>query len=215
MNDLKNKILNWISRNPEKDLPKLTLGKVIKKNLRDNDLEINSFAKELDISEHELNLILSDRFRPAIQILEKIANIIDYSFQKLSELAKDPTFAPLSLPITRSTAEKSKEWSDSQKDDAKCVEQIINGNNEAFGDLYDKYFGFVKSVLKNHMSSESDIEDIIQESWKKVYLSLKKGSYNKRGQFKSWLAKVVSTCRLDWLRKLKKSSVFLRICRRI
>ena len=208
MNDLRKKILSWIAQKPENKLPEITLGKVIKRSLRENDLEIKGFAENLDVTVTELSLVLSDRFRPAIQVLKKISDAIDYSYEKLCELADLPTLAPLSLPLTRSVVEQAQNWSKSQKEDAKFIEQILKGNNDAFGSLYDKYFNYVQTALANHISSERDVEDLIQESWKKAYLALKRGSYSERGQFKSWLSRVVSTCRLDWLRKLRKSSVF-------
>jgi len=94
-----------------------------------------------------------------------------------------------------------KDASESSLEDDQFVKRAINGDQEAFKLLMNKYqkplyFHIIKMV-KNH----EQIEDIIQESFVKAFSNL--DSYNTNYAFSTWLYRITTNHTIDYLRKKK------------
>ena len=76
--------------------------------------------------------------------------------------------------------------------DSAIIEQILNGDVNAFDGLLNKYYRHVANVVKNHVPY-SDIEEVAQEVFVRVYQSLP--TFQNKSTFKHWLSIIaVRTC---------------------
>ena len=65
-----------------------------------------------------------------------------------------------------------------------------NKERDAFKDLYEKCIGYVYTITKRYITNESEIPDVIQEIFARVFLSIQTFDPSK-GEFKPWLRKLV------------------------
>lgn len=93
----------------------------------------------------------------------------------------------------------------SNEDDIMVVQSIISGNKNAFSKIQMKYKKVVNSVIRRMVRNESDIEDLVQETFIKAYNALE--SYNPQYNFSSWLLRIASNSCIDYLRKKKLDTI--------
>ena len=77
----------------------------------------------------------------------------------------------------------------------------INNNNDAFREIVEGYQSMVSSLAFKILHNEQDAKDIVQETFVKVWLNLKK--YNSDKKFTNWLYTIATNLCLDKLRSLK------------
>ncbi|MCG2589823.1 RNA polymerase sigma factor [Rhodohalobacter sulfatireducens] len=91
--------------------------------------------------------------------------------------------------------------SSSSLEDDKFVKRAIEGDQEAFKDLMDKYqkplYFHVLKMVKNH----EQVEDLVQEAFMKAFRNL--NSYNTNYAFSTWLYRITTNHTIDYLRKKK------------
>src|SRR5512145_2746590 len=85
-------------------------------------------------------------------------------------------------------------------------QQIIDGcakhNRKAQQVLYDQYSRFLLGVCMRYANDRSEAEDILQESFLKIFFSIK--DFTGSGSFKGWLRKVaVNTAITHYHKNLK------------
>src|SRR3989338_6347111 len=88
------------------------------------------------------------------------------------------------------------------------VEQILEKaiNNPAlFGILVDRYQGAFLGKARNIVRSQEEAEDIVQESFTKIYLNAGKFQKLPGIEFKSWAWRILVNTALTHYRKIKKS----------
>ncbi|NNL90741.1 MAG: sigma-70 family RNA polymerase sigma factor [Saprospiraceae bacterium] len=86
--------------------------------------------------------------------------------------------------------------------DISVVSKILRGDQAAFKLLYNKYSKVYLLICLRYVKSRSDAEDMLQESWIKIYNDLKQFNPSK-GKFIHWSKRIViNTC----LQKLRKNS---------
>lgn len=86
--------------------------------------------------------------------------------------------------------------------DSDIINQVIEGQVNAFESLITKYGDFVSRIVKKHIPC-NEIEDVTQNAFIRIYQSLP--MYKGTGEFKSWLSSIaVRTC-YDYWRKAYKS----------
>ncbi len=85
-------------------------------------------------------------------------------------------------------------------EDAELLFAISNGNEQAFTELYHRYFSRFHSFLKKFNSQGKDhSSDILQEAFLRVWLN--RDRLGEIQNFEAWLFKVLSTESLTLLRK--------------
>lgn len=87
--------------------------------------------------------------------------------------------------------------------DVELIEMCLGGNDEAFSEIITRYKKLVFNVIYNLSVNKSDVSDISQEVFLKVYRSLK--SYNPQYKFATWLIKITTNVSIDWLRQKKNN----------
>lgn len=82
------------------------------------------------------------------------------------------------------------------EDDIRLIKSAKRGNMDAFSKMVSNYKNFVYRTAYGILNHKSDAEDVTQETFIKVYQSLK-GLRDER-TFPSWLAKITVRNALDW-----------------
>lgn len=92
-----------------------------------------------------------------------------------------------------------------ERTDAEIIQATIDGDTGAFSVLVERYsrdvYGFVFFMTKD----KGDAEDVVQETFVKVWKNLKKFKPDQR--FKSWLLAIARNTTIDYIRK-RRHSVF-------
>ncbi|MBU0599349.1 sigma-70 family RNA polymerase sigma factor [bacterium] len=77
--------------------------------------------------------------------------------------------------------------------DLELVKKSKQGNFEAFTELIKRYEAKIYSLAYNYMQNREDAEDILQETFLKVYVSLP--NFREEAKFVTWLYRIcVNTC---------------------
>ncbi|MEJ8548476.1 RNA polymerase sigma factor [Brevibacillus borstelensis] len=90
------------------------------------------------------------------------------------------------------------------QDDQAVIEQVLQGDKEAYAQLIDKYKGKVLSLVRR-MLGHSEAEDIAQEIFMRAYTCLP--DYRGECKFSTWLFRIASNRCIDELRKRKRAPV--------
>ncbi len=83
--------------------------------------------------------------------------------------------------------------------DAELVEQILNGNNNAFRYLVANYQRLVLHVVGRVVQRQDDVEDICQEVFIKVYKQLKQ--FRGESRLSTWIATIAYNTSISFVRK--------------
>jgi RNA polymerase sigma-70 factor, ECF subfamily len=82
--------------------------------------------------------------------------------------------------------------------DAEIIAAVLRGDTEQFEALVTKYLPRIFGTVRRYSRRESEVEDIVQEVWLKVYQKLK--TFRGDAPFEHWLMRLtVRTC-YDFLR---------------
>lgn len=89
----------------------------------------------------------------------------------------------------------------SHKTDDQLVEAYVNGCNEAFDVLLSRHQDNLYNYISYHLSSNAEnIDDVFQETFVRVIVSLKEGRYTKAGYFGAWLNRIAHNIIMDQYR---------------
>lgn len=81
------------------------------------------------------------------------------------------------------------------------IKRAAAGDKEAFEQLVDKYKGYVFAIILNLTKDDFHAENIAQEVFLQVYLSLPR--YRFAG-FRTWLGRIAVRKAIDWKRKQQR-----------
>jgi len=79
------------------------------------------------------------------------------------------------------------------------VRRIKQGDQNAFGELVEKYQNKVHSIIYGILRNRNDAEDIAQQVFAKVYFSI--GGFDSRSSLLTWIYKITVNECYDYLRK--------------
>jgi RNA polymerase sigma-70 factor (ECF subfamily) len=86
-------------------------------------------------------------------------------------------------------------------EDLLYIEQFLAGQARGFEMLVRKYQNRVLNILYSLIGQDRESEDIMQESFMKVYHSLR--SFRRQSQFSTWLYRIVVNTAYDYMRRRK------------
>lgn len=90
--------------------------------------------------------------------------------------------------------------------DAEIIQQVLDGDVEAFGVLVDRYQEEFAAYAKYMTGSEDEAADVVQESLVRAFRSLRR--CRERASFKSWLFRIVSNqCKTYLQRRRRRTEV--------
>lgn len=85
------------------------------------------------------------------------------------------------------------------------IESCLNGDANAFEQLFLMYAGKMMTVCRRYASSHSEAEDLLQEGFLRVYQNL--GSFEFKGSFEGWVRKIMVNTALR--QKISKEKISL------
>ena len=89
-------------------------------------------------------------------------------------------------------------------DDQELVKRYIAGNEVALEQLLERHKTKLFSYILTLTSNTTLAEDIFQETFFKVIVTLRKGSYNEEGKFLPWVERIAHNLTIDYYRKESK-----------
>lgn len=88
---------------------------------------------------------------------------------------------------------------DSKEEDFEAIKRVLDGDNTAYEFLQKKYKNLIYSLVKKMIKNDSDVEDLVQETFIKAYKALDKFKFNY--SFSAWIYRIASNNTIDFLRK--------------
>ena len=88
------------------------------------------------------------------------------------------------------------------------IEQYLKGDNESFEILLSKYKQRIYSFIYSKMRDNEIADDIFQDTFIKVIHTLKKGSYNEKGRFVSWVMRIAHNLIIDHFRRQQRMPIY-------
>ena len=82
------------------------------------------------------------------------------------------------------------------------IEKAKEGNQDAFEQIVDLYKNYVYAIILNFIKDREEAENVAQEVFLQIYLSLPK---YKSDNFKGWISRISSNKAIDHIRKKKTS----------
>ncbi|WP_312114522.1 RNA polymerase sigma factor [Brevibacillus reuszeri] len=89
------------------------------------------------------------------------------------------------------------------QDDRVIVEEVLQGNKEAYTQIIQKYNKRIRLLIRKMIGQSVHEQDMAQEIFIKVYYHL--GEYNKNFAFGAWLYRIATNYCFDELRRRKRS----------
>lgn len=87
----------------------------------------------------------------------------------------------------------------------RLIELIKKGNESAFVTMYEMYSGRLFGVCLRYSKNRADAEDLLQESFVKIYENLK--NFKGSGSLEGWLRRITVNICINYYRKLKTEKV--------
>ncbi len=86
--------------------------------------------------------------------------------------------------------------------DSELINQILNGNRNAFAFLVNRYQKLVVHITGRLIQRQEEVEDVCQDVFLKVYQNL--GKYRNECKLSTWIATIAYNTSINYLRKFKK-----------
>ena len=93
------------------------------------------------------------------------------------------------------------------EDDSLLIASYLNGDENALQKLIEKYKGRIYSFIYSKVLDRDVTEDIFQDTFVKVILTLKGGKYNDEGKFLPWVMRIAHNLTIDYFRLNKRFNV--------
>ena len=90
-------------------------------------------------------------------------------------------------------------------DDASLVQQTIDGDQQAFQRLIERYQERLFGLVRHYTQSAVEVEDIVQDTFIKAYRKLE--SFQHQSSFSTWLHRIAVNTALDFLKRSGRSPV--------
>lgn len=90
--------------------------------------------------------------------------------------------------------------------DDQLVKAYIDGNNEAFDTLLQRHQAKVYSYILHIVKNRDVADDIFQETFVKIILTLRQGRYTDTGKFGAWLNRIAHNLIIDYYRQEKSEN---------
>jgi len=92
-------------------------------------------------------------------------------------------------------------------DDSQLVDAYVLGNESALAELIDRHKNKVYGFIFSKVLDKDITEDIFQDTFVKVILTLKEGKYNEEGKFLPWVMRIAHNLTIDYFRSRRRMPV--------
>lgn len=66
--------------------------------------------------------------------------------------------------------------------------------------LYDRYAGFLTAVCSRYIENKEDVKDLMQDSFIRIFSSIRSFEYRGEGSLKAWMSRIVINNTLKYIR---------------
>jgi RNA polymerase sigma factor (sigma-70 family) len=88
------------------------------------------------------------------------------------------------------------------------IQQFLDGDNESFEILLSKYKQRIYSFIYSKLRDREIADDVFQDTFIKVIQTLKKGNYNEKGRFVSWVMRIAHNLIIDHFRRQQRMPMY-------
>jgi RNA polymerase sigma-70 factor (ECF subfamily) len=88
------------------------------------------------------------------------------------------------------------------------IQKYLKGDNDSFEILLIKYKQRIYSFIYSKIKDKDIADDIFQDTFIKVIQTLKKGAYNEKGRFVSWVMRIAHNLIIDHFRKQQRMPMY-------
>ena len=88
------------------------------------------------------------------------------------------------------------------------IQQYLGGDNESFEILLSKYKQRIYSFIFSKLRDREIADDVFQDTFIKVIQTLKKGAYNEKGRFVSWVMRIAHNLIIDHFRRQQRMPMY-------
>lgn len=106
----------------------------------------------------------------------------------------------LNINLQRQASSLEIESAGARRDDV-LVDAVLDGEDAAFAELFEKYSLAVTRVVARFFSDRSEIEEMVQQTFTKAYFSLKKYRGGEQNSFPAWLTRIATNVCYDEFRR--------------
>lgn len=90
--------------------------------------------------------------------------------------------------------------------DNELVRAYVDGVNEAFDTLLQRYQSKIYSYIFRIVKNKDVADDIFQETFVKIIMTLRQGRYTETGKFGAWLNRIAHNLIIDYYRQEKSEN---------
>ena len=90
--------------------------------------------------------------------------------------------------------------------DKELVHAAMRGNRSAMADLYSRNIGYLTAVCSRYLADNDDRNDVLQNSFVKIFSALGSFEYRGEGSLKAWMARIVVNEALKYLKNAGRIS---------
>lgn len=87
-----------------------------------------------------------------------------------------------------------------ETDEERWIRKSLHGNKAAAEWIYHRHVRYLSALCSRYLTSDDDIKDVLQESFLKIFSSLKNFNYRGEGSLRAWMAKITLTETLKFIR---------------
>lgn len=91
--------------------------------------------------------------------------------------------------------------------DEALVASYAEGSNEAFDVLLNRYQSKVFSYIFHIVKNQDVADDIFQETFVKIIMTIKQGRYVETGKFSAWVTRIARNLVIDYFRQEKSENL--------
>lgn len=85
--------------------------------------------------------------------------------------------------------------------EALLLDMTIHGDRNAMHSLYSRYIRYLTAVCSRYIPNEDDVRDVLQDSFLKIFSSIKNFKYRGEGSLKGWMTKIVLNETLKFVKR--------------
>lgn len=93
------------------------------------------------------------------------------------------------------------------KSDEQLIALYVDGINEAFDELIERHKDRVYTYIFHSVKDNDQANDLFQETFVKVIMTIKQGRYVENGHFLAWVLRIAHNLIIDFFRRMRNENL--------
>ncbi|MBR3101938.1 MAG: sigma-70 family RNA polymerase sigma factor [Muribaculaceae bacterium] len=93
------------------------------------------------------------------------------------------------------------------KSDEQLITLYVDGINEAFDELIERHKDRVYTYIFHSVKDNDQANDLFQETFVKVIMTIKQGRYVENGHFLAWVLRIAHNLIIDFFRRMRNENL--------